>query len=117
MINGHGGNIATCAGRGVRPRGLRHGPRHGVLAAAPGMRCKRLTGFWPGPVIASRPWELYGRSRKGTTPPDVKCSPLHSETEPGRQAAGRCQSLAAGRANSMGPEDFRGAHPDGTHGL
>ena len=110
VINGHGGNIATCRAAFAEAYGT--AAARG-LAAAPGLRCKLANWFLAGPVMRQAR-ELYGdREGHHATPSEIALT-LH--LEPSLVAKQRPLPEPAAAGPIHGPEDFRRRHPDGRMG-
>ena len=110
VINGHGGNIATCRAAFAQAYGT--AAARG-LAVAPRLRCK-LANWFMAPEAMGLARELYGdREGHHATPSEIALT-LH--LEPSLEAKQRPLPEAAPAGPIHGPEDFRRRHPDGRMG-
>ena len=110
VINGHGGNIATCRAAFAEAYGT--AATRG-LAAAPQLRCKLANWFMAGAVMRQAR-DLYGeREGHHATPSEIALT-LH--LEPSLIALQRPLPEPAPAGPIHGPEDFRRRHPDGRMG-
>ena len=110
VINGHGGNIATC--RAAFAQAHSSAASRG-LPAAERLRCQLANWFMAGPVMREAR-NLYGeREGHHATPSEIALT-LH--LEPSLVAKQRPLEEAAPAGPIHGPEDFRRRHPDGRMG-
>jgi creatinine amidohydrolase len=110
VINGHGGNIATCRAAFAQAYGT--AAARG-LAVAPRLRCK-LANWFMAPEAMALARELYGdREGHHATPSEIALT-LH--LEPSLESKQRPLPEPAPAGPIHGPEDFRRRHPDGRMG-
>lgn len=110
VINGHGGNIATCRAAFSQAYATAASRQ---LPGADRLRCRLANWFTAAPVIKLAR-ELYGdREGHHATPSEIALT-LH--LEPSLLAAQRPLPEAAPAGPIHGPEDFRRRHPDGRMG-
>ena len=110
VVNGHGGNIATC--RAAFSQAYASAATR-QLAGAERLRCRLANWFTAAPVMQLAR-ELYGdREGHHATPSEIALT-LH--LEPSLEAAQRPLPEPAPAGPIHGPEDFRRRHPDGRMG-
>lgn len=110
VINGHGGNIATCRAAFAQAHGS--AAARG-LTVAPRLRCK-LANWFMAPAAMGLARELYGdREGHHATPSEIALT-LH--LEPSLETKQRPLPEPAPAGPIHGPEDFRRRHPDGRMG-
>ncbi len=110
VINGHGGNIATCRAafsQAYATASVRQ------LPGAERLRC-RLANWFTAASVMQLARELYGdREGHHATPSEIALT-LH--LEPSLQTVQRPLPEAAPAGPIHGPDDFRQRHPDGRMG-
>ena len=110
VINGHGGNIATCRAAFSQAYATAAARQ---LPGAEKLRCRLANWFTAGPVLKLAR-ELYGdREGHHATPSEIALT-LH--LEPSLLQAQRPLPEAAPAGPIHGPDDFRRRHPDGRMG-
>lgn len=110
VVNGHGGNIATC--RAAFSQAYATAAARG-LPVAERLRC-RLANWFTAPPVLKLARELYAdREGHHATPSEISLT-LH--LEPCLEALQRPLPEAAPSGPIHGPEDFRRRHPDGRMG-
>jgi len=110
VINGHGGNIATCRAAFSQAYATASARQ---LPGAEKLRCRLANWFTAGPVLQLAR-ELYGdREGHHATPSEIALT-LH--LEPSLLQAQRPLPEAAPAGPIHGPDDFRRRHPDGRMG-
>jgi creatinine amidohydrolase len=110
VINGHGGNIATCRAAFAQAHATA-GARG--LAGAERLRC-RLANWFLVPAVTREARSLYGeREGHHATPSEIALT-LHLEPSLAEHQRPLPEPAAAGPIH--GPEDFRRRHPDGRMG-
>jgi creatinine amidohydrolase len=110
VINGHGGNIATCRAAFSQAYATAAARQ---LPGAERLRCRLANWFTAAPVMQLAR-ELYGeREGHHATPSEIALT-LH--LEPSLIAAQRPLPEPAPAGPIHGPDDFRRRHPDGRMG-
>lgn len=110
VVNGHGGNIATC--RAAFSQAYATAAARG-LAGSERLRC-RLANWFTAPPVMQLARELYAdREGHHATPSEIALT-LH--LEPSLEAQQRPLPEPAPSGPIHGPEDFRRRHPDGRMG-
>ncbi|MFM7269804.1 MAG: creatininase family protein [Cyanobium sp.] len=110
VINGHGGNIATCRAAFSQAYATASTRQ---LPGADRLRC-RLANWFTAPSVMQLARELYGdREGHHATPSEIALT-LH--LEPSLEMAQRPLPEPAPAGPIHGPDDFRQRHPDGRMG-
>ncbi|MFZ9174261.1 creatininase family protein [Vulcanococcus sp.] len=110
VINGHGGNIATCKAAFAQAYGT--AASRGLLNAG-ALRCK-LANWFMAPEAMGLAKELYGdKEGHHATPSEIA---ITLQIEPSLQSKQRPLPEPAPAGPIHGPEDFRRRHPDGRMG-
>jgi len=110
VINGHGGNIATCKAAFAQAYGT--AASRGLLNAG-ALRCK-LANWFMAPEAMGLAKELYGdKEGHHATPSEIA---ITLQLEPSLQSKQRPLPEPAPAGPIHGPEDFRRRHPDGRMG-
>jgi len=110
VINGHGGNIATCRAAFSQAYATAAARQ---LPGAERLRC-RLANWFTAPSVMQLARELYGdREGHHATPSEIALT-LH--LEPSLEQVQRPLPEAAPAGPIHGPDDFRRRHPDGRMG-
>ena len=110
VINGHGGNIATCKAAFAQAHGS---AASRGLANAAQLRCKLANSFM-APEAMQLARELYGEKEgHHATPSEIA---MTLALEPSLQSKQRPLPEPAAAGPIHGPDDFRRRHPDGRMG-
>jgi creatinine amidohydrolase len=110
VINGHGGNIATCKAAFAQAYGT--AASRGLVNAG-ALRCK-LANWFMAPEAMGLAKELYGdKEGHHATPSEIA---ITLQLEPSLQSKQRPLPEPAPAGPIHGPEDFRRRHPDGRMG-
>ncbi|MFZ9901828.1 MAG: creatininase family protein [Vulcanococcus sp.] len=110
VINGHGGNIATCKAAFAQAYGT--AASRGLVNAG-ALRCK-LANWFMAPEAMGLAKELYGdKEGHHATPSEIA---ITLQIEPSLQSKQRPLPEPAPAGPIHGPEDFRRRHPDGRMG-
>ena len=110
VINGHGGNIATCKAAFAQAHGS---AASRGLANAAKLRCKLANSFM-APEAMKLARELYGEKEgHHATPSEIA---MTLALEPSLQSKQRPLPEPAAAGPIHGPDDFRRRHPDGRMG-